>query len=33
MAPIQASKNLNEKEVYANLQNRKDKQKPKFKLG
>ena len=33
MAPIQASQNLNEKKVYANLQDRKDRQKPKFKLG
>ena len=33
MATIQASENLNEKNVYANLQDRKDRQKPKFKLG
>ena len=33
MTPIQASKKSNEKLVYSNLQDRRVKQKPKFKLG
>ena len=33
MTPIQASKKSNEKEVYSNLQDRRIKQQPKFKLG
>ena len=33
MTPIQASKKSNEKEVYSNLQDRRVKQQPKFKLG
>ena len=33
MTPIQASKKSNEKEVYANLQDRRDRQTPKIKLG
>ena len=33
MTPIQASKKSNQKEVYSNLQDRRDKQPPKFKLG
>ena len=33
MTPIQASKKSNEKEVYSNLQDRRIKQLPKFKLG
>ena len=33
MTPIQAGKKVNEKEVYQNLQDRRVKQKPKFKLG
>ena len=33
LTPIQASKKSNEKEVYSNLQDRRVRQKPKFKLG
>ena len=33
MTPIQASKKINEKIVYSNLQDKREKQKPKFKLG
>ena len=33
MKPIDASKKLNEKIIYSNLQDRRDRQKPKFKLG
>ena len=33
MTPIQASKNINEKEVYSNLQDKRRKLNPKFKLG
>ena len=33
MTPIQASKKSNEKEVYSNLQDRRDRQTPKIKLG
>ena len=33
MTPIQASKKSNEKEVYSNLQDRREKQRPKFILG
>ena len=33
MKPIDASKKSNEKEVYSNLQDRRHRQKPKFKLG
>ena len=33
MTPNQASKKSNEKKVYTNLQDRRDKQLPKFKLG
>ena len=33
MTPIQASKKLNEKLVYSNLQDNREKQKPKFQLG
>ena len=33
MTPIQASKKANEKLVYSNLQDRRVRQKPKFKLG
>ena len=33
LTPIQASKKVNEKEVYSNLQDRRDKQQPKYKLG
>ena len=33
MSPVQASKIVNEKLVYSNLQNRRVKQRPKFKLG
>ena len=33
MTPIQASKKSNEKLVYSNLQDRRDKQQPKYKLG
>ena len=33
MTPIQASKKSNEKIVYSNLQDRRVRQKPKFKLG
>ena len=33
MTPIQASKKANEKEVYSNLQDRRVKQTPKYKLG
>ena len=33
MTPIQASRKVNEKEVYQNLQDKRAKQKPKFKLG
>ena len=33
MTPNQASKKVNEKEVYSNLQDRRDKQQPKIKLG
>ena len=33
MTPNQASKKFNEKEVYSNLQDRRVKQKPKFRLG
>ena len=33
MTPIQASKKVNEKVVYSNLQDRRDRQQPKFKLG
>ena len=33
MTPIQASKKVNEKLVYSNLQDKRQKQKPKFKLG
>ena len=33
MTPIQASKKSNEKIVYSNLQDRREKQRPKFKLG
>ena len=33
MTPIQASKKVNEKLVYSNLQEKRQKQKPKFKLG
>ena len=33
MTPVQASKKVNEKEVYSNLQDRRVKQQPKFKLG
>ena len=33
MTPIQASKKINERKVLCNLQDRRDKQKPKFKLG
>ena len=33
MSPIQASKKLNEKEVYSNLQDKRRKFNPKFKLG
>ena len=33
MTPIQASKKVNEKEVYSNLKDKREVQKPKFKLG
>ena len=33
MTPIQASKKVNEKLVYSNLQDKRQKQKPKFQLG
>ena len=33
MSPVQASKKSKEKEVYSNLQDRRVRQKPKFKLG
>ena len=33
MTPVQASKKSKEKEVYSNLQDRRVRQKPKFKLG
>ena len=33
MTPIQASEKSNEKTVYSNLKNRRQKQKPKFQLG
>ena len=33
MTPVQASKKSNEKAVFDNLKDRRDKQKPKFKLG
>ena len=33
MSPIQASKKIIERQVYSNLQDRRDKQKPKYKLG
>ena len=33
MTPMQASKKVNEKLVYTNLQNQRVKQKPKYKLG
>ena len=33
MSPIQATKKSNERKVYTNLQDRRDKQKPKYKLG
>ena len=33
MTPNQASKKVNERKVYSNLQDRRDKQRPKFKLG
>ena len=33
MTPNQASKKSNERKVYTNLQDRRDKQKPKYKLG
>ena len=33
MTPIQASKKPSEKEVYSNLQDRRVKQQPKYKLG
>ena len=33
MKPIDASKKSNEKQVYSNLQDRRVKQQPKFKLG
>ena len=33
MTPIQASKKSNERKVYSNLQDRRVRQKPKFKLG
>ena len=33
MTPVQASKKANEKLVYSNLQDRRQKQRPKFKLG
>ena len=33
MTPNQASKKSNERKVYSNLQDRRDKQKPKYKLG
>ena len=33
MTPFQASKKVNEKLVYSNLQDRRDKQQPKYKLG
>ena len=33
MKPIDASKKSNEKEVYSNLQDRRDRQQPKFILG
>ena len=33
MTPVQASKKTNEKLVYSNLQDRRDKQQPKYKLG
>ena len=33
MTPVQASKKLNERKVYSNLQDRRVKQKPKFQLG
>ena len=33
MTPIQASRKTNEKEVYSNLQDKRQKQKPKNKLG
>ena len=33
MTPIQTSKKVNEKEVYSNLKDNRDGQKPKFKLG
>ena len=33
MTPVQASKNSNEKLVYSNLQDRRVKQQPKYKLG
>ena len=32
MTAIEASKNVNEKEVYSNLQDQKDRRKPKFQL-
>ena len=33
MTPIQASRKLNEKEVYSNLKDNREVRKPKFKLG
>ena len=33
MTPVQANKKANEKEVYSNLQDRRDSHQPKFKLG
>ena len=33
MTPIQASKKSNEKEIYSNLQDRRVRQQPKYKLG
>ena len=33
MTPVQASKKVNEKEIYSNLQDRRVRRKPKFKLG
>ena len=33
MTPVQASKKTNERKVYSNLQDRRVRQKPKFKLG
>lgn len=33
MSPIQASKKINEKQVHYNLEDKREKQKPKYKLG